>query len=198
MKIELKNIILYFVILSLFLGDLLLYTGILNEFFKDKEAIWAGIIAFIGAIIGGAITYYGVKIQLYSREVEVFMSSASEKLTCFDELLKSLDQSFNFMDQIENDDSLPTPTKLVNINGYVDDICKILNDEKNKEIMNNILDYDTKMEIRHTISLLSSTAMDYEDACKNIELCNRIYNLIQVEKDNLYIQYRKFRSKSIV
>ncbi|MGQ8971058.1 hypothetical protein [Bacillus altitudinis] len=50
MRLDKKDIILIFIILSLFIGDLLIYSGIINLFFKDKETIWAGIIAFTGAI----------------------------------------------------------------------------------------------------------------------------------------------------
>ncbi|MED1747527.1 hypothetical protein [Bacillus zhangzhouensis] len=64
MKLNSKDTILIFIILSIFIADVLIYCGILNLFFKDKETIWAGLIAFVGAIIGGGITYLGVRRQI--------------------------------------------------------------------------------------------------------------------------------------
>ncbi|MCC2929091.1 hypothetical protein [Bacillus sp. LBG-1-113] len=196
MKIDSKDFILILVILSLLLGDLLIYTGILNEFFKDKETLWAGIIAFVGAVVGGLITYYGVKIQIYSREVEVFMSTVSEKLTKLDSLLGSLGGYLDFIAVIQDDPTLHEQTKTVHIDGHIKDFCNSLR-ENLKEI-NDFLDYDSKFKIKKYLSSMSIHFMDYEDACKAEDTCRSIYLILSEEKHILYRKYKKYKIRSIL
>ncbi|MGG1348453.1 hypothetical protein ABE197_17515 [Bacillus subtilis] len=196
MKIDSKDFILILVILSLLLGDLLIYTGILNEFFKDKETLWAGIIAFVGAVVGGLITYYGVKIQIYSREVEVFMSTVSEKLTKLDSLLGSLGGYLDFIAVIQDDPTLLEQTKTVHIDGHINDFCNSLR-ENLKEI-NDFLDYDSKFKIKKYLSSMSIHFMDYEDACKAEDTCRSIYLILSEEKQILYRKYKKYKIRSIL
>ncbi|MCY8672604.1 hypothetical protein P9D31_14615 [Bacillus haynesii] len=75
-----KDIVFFFIISSLLLGDIILFSNLINEFFVDSETIIAGVIGFIGALLGGVITYAGVRLQISHRDKELFLSTATERL----------------------------------------------------------------------------------------------------------------------
>ncbi|MCY8141918.1 hypothetical protein [Bacillus haynesii] len=89
-----KDIVFFFIIFSLLLGDIILFSSLINEFFVHSETIIAGIIGFVGAILGGAITYLGVRLQLSHRDKEVFLSTATVRLDTLS-LLDDKYSSFN-------------------------------------------------------------------------------------------------------
>lgn len=64
--VRLKNrgYIVYVVIISIFLADIIMYAGLIKIFFNGNETIIAGVIAFVGAVIGGALTLIGVQYTI--------------------------------------------------------------------------------------------------------------------------------------
>jgi len=68
MKEKIEQITIYFIALLLAFVALLLIiltTYIVNNSFKDHETILAGCIGFVGAIIGGFITLFGVNKTIH-------------------------------------------------------------------------------------------------------------------------------------
>ena len=68
MKEKIEQITIYFVAILLVFVTLLLIilmTYIVDNSFKDHETILAGCIGFIGAIIGGFITLFGVNKTIH-------------------------------------------------------------------------------------------------------------------------------------
>ncbi|MCY9296731.1 hypothetical protein BJH90_03750 [Bacillus halotolerans] len=192
MKLNLKDIILIFIILSLFIGDLLLYSGILNTFFEDKEAIWAGLIAFIGAILGGAITYYGVKLQIQHREKEIFMSTVTETLTKINELMSFLTPSFNsffFLEHSYMDEDI----KARHIRRNVIEFHKVLTEQK--DIVYKYLDYELVelIEFHQKFLLLHKEKLSYKEAHDQMEKCRDIYNVLNNGKERIKQKYRKYK-----
>lgn len=173
MRLNIKNIIFIFVIVSLFLGDLLLYSGILNMFFKDKETIWAGLIAFAGAILGGAITYYGVKLQIQHREKEIFMSNVTETLTKINELLRFLKPSFNRFLWIETS-FMDEESKAMHIKLNVNDFDKVLTEQK--EIVYKYLDYELVelIELHQKFYHMYKEKYSFQEAYEDMEKCRDI------------------------
>lgn len=54
----------YVILISFLLAVIIMYAGLIKMFFDMNETIIAGVIAFIGAVIGGAITLVGVKMTI--------------------------------------------------------------------------------------------------------------------------------------
>ena len=77
---KIRDFLPFIILISVLLVDLLLYSGLVHVFFDGDKTIIAGIIAFIGAIIGGFITYLGVNRTLEHRDREVFLSTVIERL----------------------------------------------------------------------------------------------------------------------
>ena len=50
----------YIMLISVILFNILFISGMTSEFFEDRDTIIAGVIAFIGAVIGGSLTLIGV------------------------------------------------------------------------------------------------------------------------------------------
>ncbi|WP_105980826.1 hypothetical protein [Bacillus paralicheniformis] len=102
-----KDIVFFFIIFSLLLGDIILFSNLINEFFVDSETIIAGIIGFVGAILGGAITYVGVRLQLSHRDKEIFLSTATERIinlsSLEDRYLSYNRRALNYAQQIHMD-----------------------------------------------------------------------------------------------
>ncbi|WP_336822905.1 hypothetical protein [Sporosarcina sp. USHLN248] len=57
----------YIILLSLLLMNVLLASGVIKLLFGGSNTIIAGVIGFIGAVIGGALTLIGVKWTLSSQ-----------------------------------------------------------------------------------------------------------------------------------
>ncbi|WP_430742086.1 hypothetical protein [Bacillus atrophaeus] len=191
MKLNFKDIVLIFIILSLFVGDLLLYSGILNAFFKDKEAIWAGLIAFTGAILGGAITYYGVKLQIQHREKEIFMSTVTETLTKINELMNFLTPSINsffFLEHSYMDEDI----KARHIRRSIIEFNNVLTEQK--DIVYKYLDYELVELIEfHQKFLQLHKKMSYKEELDRMEKCRGIYNVLINGKDRIKQKYRKYK-----
>ena len=83
-----NDYMLFVAVLLLILGDILLLGYILNLTFKWDTTIIAGIISFIGAVLGGVITYFGVNKTLRHRNRELFLETATEKLILSDDLIQ--------------------------------------------------------------------------------------------------------------
>ena len=83
-----SNTVFFIIIISLLLGDLIIYTGLLNLFFEEKETMWAGIIGFTGAVLGGGITYYGIRMQLNHRDRELFLQTVHIKMETCQEFIR--------------------------------------------------------------------------------------------------------------
>lgn len=70
---------------TMILIDILLILGIIKLLFGWGDSIIGGILGFMG-VLGGAITYIGVRKTLQHRDREIFMASATEKLMINDDL----------------------------------------------------------------------------------------------------------------
>ncbi len=189
-----SNIIFFTIILSLFLGDLLIYTGLLNMFFEDRETIWAGIIAFIGAIIGGAITYYGVRLQIHHREKEMFLGTASESLKKMNILINSLKPIYNhfFLIKHSSDDE---NVKKSQAQSYVKEFDKNLTEHK--DIVYEYLDYETVELIdffQKSLFIRIDNSLDYPKVQKDMEHLEEIYNMILGEKIIIEEKYRHYKN----
>lgn len=192
LKLNFKDTILIFIILSLFLGDLLLFSGILNTFFEDKETIWAGLIAFMGAILGGTITYYGVKLQIQHREKEVFMSNVTETLTKINELLSLLTPSFNRMFWIE-ENYMDEEKKPSHIKSSVNEFNEVLSMQK--DIVYKYLDYELVelIEFHQKFFHFYKEKYSYLEAYEEMEKCRDIYNVLVNGEERIKQKYRKYK-----
>lgn len=59
-----KESIPYVVVISLLLMDVILFSGLINRLFDGDKAIKDGAIAFVGAVVGGALTLIGVRLTI--------------------------------------------------------------------------------------------------------------------------------------
>ena len=96
---KINTLIPYILIVSIFLANLIIYSGLIKLFFNGDSTIIAGVIAFIGAVIGGMIAYLGVNKTLEHRNRELFLHNATEKLM----LLEILSDNYSeYVKKVEN------------------------------------------------------------------------------------------------
>ncbi|MDQ0184524.1 hypothetical protein ACFOST_07935 [Cytobacillus kochii] len=75
-----ENSFLIIIITLLLLCITLILGACLHIMFEWNLTIIAGLIGFVGAIIGGMITFYGVRVTIWHRDKEIFLSTATSKL----------------------------------------------------------------------------------------------------------------------
>ncbi|WP_342502022.1 hypothetical protein [Bacillus sp. FSL W7-1085] len=169
-----SNIIFLIIIVSLFLGDLIIYTGLLNLFFEDKETLWAGIIGFTGAVIGGGITYYGIRMQLNHKDREVFIQSVQARTDIIQEYLSKYGPYYYYaLDYTTN--GIPRDYNYV-INEFID----LIQDERISHM--SVLDYEASKKIRNlTNSLMENREFDLTiiDPVKALKDIMEFYELIR-------------------
>ncbi|WP_144679850.1 hypothetical protein [Bacillus altitudinis] len=193
MKLNSKDTILIFIILSIFIADVLIYCGILNLFFKDKETIWAGLIALVGAIIGGAITFLGVKLQIKHRDKELFMETANEKLVKMNILINSLKPMFNefyYIRETETDED----KRSAKFQKCIKEFDKSLT--QHKEIVQKYLDYNLVGIIEyHQRSLaLEGEILHINEIKKDVDHFEEIYNMIKNEMYEIEEKYKQLKN----
>lgn len=80
------NAMPFVMLISVLLVNILLVTGIMKLFFGWDSAILAGVIAFIGAIIGGSITLIGVNKTIHENRKEEELKTIITNLKYIEEL----------------------------------------------------------------------------------------------------------------
>ncbi|AMM88698.1 hypothetical protein UP15_06920 [Bacillus pumilus] len=191
-----KDIILISNIIFLILVDLLILFAILDVLFEDLVTIWAGIIAFAGAIIGGAITYLGVYIQIKHREKELFMETANEKLVKINILINSLKPMLNkfyFIRTTETDEE----KKAVNSRYCVNEFDRILT--QHKEIVQKYLPYNLvgQIEFYQRSLSLEGEILNINEIEKDVEHLEEIYNEIKIEMYKIEKKYKQLNKIGI-
>ncbi|RHW38165.1 hypothetical protein D1B31_15455 [Neobacillus notoginsengisoli] len=89
------NIKSYTSVVFMILIDFIILLGVLSMFFKVDNTIIAGMLGFIGAIIGGGITYLGVKKTLLHREREKFLADSSKLIFSLEDTIKLISPFLN-------------------------------------------------------------------------------------------------------
>ncbi|AVI41050.1 hypothetical protein [Bacillus pumilus] len=193
MQLTCKDIILISIIIFLILVDLLVLFAILDVLFEDLVTIWAGIIAFVGAIIGGAITYLGVKIQIKHREKELFMETANEKLVKMNILINSLKPIFNEFFCIRNTET-DEEKKAAKFRKCVKEFDKSLT--QHKEIAQKYLDYNLVGLIEyHQRSLsLEGEILNINEIKNDVDNFEKVYNMIKDEMYEIEEKYMQLKN----
>ncbi|PID16854.1 hypothetical protein CSV63_02905 [Sporosarcina sp. P34] len=100
----------FFLLISVVLLDILIITGVLSEFYQDKDTVLAGIIAFWGAVLGGTITFLGVQYTLFNQRKMNYAEKIPEivvnswkiyKIVQFGANLKSYVKSYPEIDDVK-------------------------------------------------------------------------------------------------
>lgn len=183
------------IIVSILLIDILFVAGLINVFFKGNTTIIASVIAFIGAIIGGYITYYGVNRTLEHRDREVFLSEATEKLMLLEAFIDKYKKFFNTasLNRANIDDKftlwkLPTYSEL-----FVEELIK------DKEKMYKSMEYESIkiIEIHQKSIEASIKKKPYaeEEAFNCIEKIIDIFQVFLESKKQLETKYFQYKRK---
>jgi hypothetical protein len=80
----------YVILIFAFGINLTGFMGVAFVTFPNDSAMVAGILGFIGAVIGGAFTYIGVQMTLNHREKEKFFESYQVKMHVLSEMLDDI------------------------------------------------------------------------------------------------------------
>ncbi len=169
-----SNIIFFIIIVSLFLGDLILYTGILSLFFEDKETLWAGIIGFTGAIIGGGITYYGIRMQINHRDREVFIQSVQARTDIIRDYLDKYKPYYDYYLDYKDMNEIPD-----NYNYVINDFMDLIYKDRISHL--SVLDYEDAKKIRELRNSLmentqsGGTIIDLEKSMEDIKEYYQIF-----------------------
>ncbi|EIM05015.1 hypothetical protein A1A1_18342 [Planococcus antarcticus DSM 14505] len=188
----------YILIVSILLTDFIIYGGLINMFFEDKETIIAGVIAFFGAIIGGVITYLGVNKTLKHRDKELFLNSATEKLMLLEILIDTYKGSLNQMLFAEIYLDKKADTSQVNkviLSEAKEFVERLKND---KEKMYKSMEYEQIQIITfHQKTLEGLTRKNIytdEDARESIEKIRSVFHSFDLSKKELESKYYLYRN----
>ena len=189
----------HLILVSILLIDILFLAGLIKVFFKGNSTIIAGVIAFIGAIIGGYITYLGVNKTLEHRDREVFLNDATEKLMHMEIFRDKYSAYLNAMFLYEP--SIRENPKDKNLLDAVSNISKNLIKElkTDKEKMYKNMEYDA-IEILsfHQKSLeLSIRGKEFTEveALNCIEKIRDVYQVFNLSKEKLESKYREYKKR---
>ncbi len=189
----------YLILFSILLADCIIFGGLIHMFFNGDPTIIAGIIAFIGAIIGGLITYVGVNRTLEHRDREIFLSEATEKLMnmelFIDKYSNYLNAAFLYEQMIGE-----SPR-----NGQVFELIsstfkRVVSDLKeDKEKMYRSMEYDA-IEIlnfhQKSIELsIRSKSFSEKEAHNCIGKIRDVFQVFEVSKKQLELKYRHYKNK---
>ncbi len=153
----------------LILNMLLIFSGIFSHFFSVKDyTLIAGIIAFIGAIIGGSITLIGVKMTIENEKRRDEIRSIPSKIRAVNDLL----------DKIK---SVNKVMRVINYENKTDEILQVLGDPS--ELMEKALCINFK--IYEETKLLYSIIKKYpltnsSNKTINQGLNSSSYNILKV------------------
>lgn len=188
---------LFAIITTLFLGDMLFLGYILHELYNWDTTIIAGIIGFVGAVIGGAITYYGVNKTLRHRDRELFLETATEKLIFADDLIQIHKEYLNTAFVYENFKGNMDGDALNNM------VKKLLQDfyasiqSRNAELYKS-LEYDEITIIllhQKSIAALLTKKFGEEERKEAIEKIRNVFNVFLVSKSKLENNYFKYKKQ---
>lgn len=191
---KVNEIMLFIIILFLLLGDVLLFGHILNELFNWDPTIIAGSIGFIGAILGGAITYYGVNKTLKHRDRELFLETATEKLLALENLIDQHSEYLNRAFFYENSFSDKESRKHI-IKQLLGEFLESL--QRNVNQINKNMTYDEITIIRFhkksITALYNKKSFSIEDSDKSVEKIREVFKVLTVSKDRLQKKYYKYK-----
>ncbi|EDW20673.1 hypothetical protein FO510_07480 [Bacillus pumilus] len=198
-----SNTVFFIIIISLLLGDLIIYTGLLNLFFEEKETMWAGIIGFTGAVIGGGITYYGIRMQLNHRDRELFLQTVHIKMETCQEFIRKY---FNYqtlayggLEISRNLDNEKREKFLSNQSYLIPEFTELIFQDRAAYM--SVLDYESAekaKEIRTSLNKKVTTLgkvkkhINYVEAFEEIEQYCLIFHKTFEQLENKYIELKKF------
>lgn len=194
---KIYSLLPYITLISVLLADLLLYGGLVHIFFDGDKTIIAGIIAFVGTIIAGFITYLGVNKGLEHRDREVFLSDATEKLMNMevfkDKYSDYLNAAFISEQIIKNGPENKIAHEAIKLKAK-----RLISELKlDKEKMYKSMEYE-QIEILNSQQksldfLTRKKEFTEKDALDCIERIRDVFQVLIVSKEKLELKYRQYK-----
>lgn len=155
-----------------------------------------GLIALLGAIIGGGITYLGVRRQIQQREKEIFMGTVTETLVKINQLINQLKPIEFTLYYLINPQTTEADKEKV-IKSYIFGFIKVLKEQE--EIVYKYLDYDLVLLIRNfqrgfpDPQLLEGYNIEM-DIYKEVKECTYIFNKLIEEEKRIEQRYKEYKN----
>lgn len=192
---KIKKYLQYLLLISLILADIIIYIGLFRLFKYDTTLI-AGCISFMGALIGGGITYFGVRKTIQHRDKEVFLNDATEKLMINEELIDTYKSHLNsvfILENMNNNINISNEVGLLNLAMRVHDQLVVDNSKIYK-----CLDYDAikilSFHKKGLNSLCRRKKLNEEQAKDCIEKIRLIFNIFYTNQKQLEDKYYKYKN----
>ncbi len=177
--------------------ELIVILGILSLIFGLGETIVAGLIAFVGAVIGGGITYFGVNKTLKHRNSELFLQNATERLASLDYLVSVfkvyLNEAFVHEIAVAEKKVVYTKAKLL-IQRFYGSII-----DNNEAFYKNLTFDEVEILMFHTKTvnyLAAKKHLTDEDIAKAIKVIREVFNVLHVSKGKLKTKYYRLKKES--
>ena len=91
------NAMPFIMLISVLLMNILLITGLMKVYFGWDSTILAGVIAFVGAVIGGVITFIGVNLTIQENRRKDDLKAIKDNIKNVDEIREKLLATFHSM-----------------------------------------------------------------------------------------------------
>jgi hypothetical protein len=102
-----------YIIIVFALGiNLLGFLGVAKIILPTNADIVSGFLSFIGSILGGIITFIGVKITLEHTSNEKILETLSKKIFIIEDLIRELKSPFNVLFMLDHSDHLNETEKI--------------------------------------------------------------------------------------
>lgn len=193
MKDEINRYIPYLILISILLADLLIYTGLIKIFFDGSDTIIAGVIGFVGAVLGGVITYRGVNKTLKHRNREVFLSTATEKLAVIDQLITTYQKYLNSAFIYEYAATERGERDQV-VLALLRDFYEQISNDKEKFYKNMTYDEATiiNFHIKTIRLLMHKSDLNKGEIAKGIEVIRSIFDVFLISQKKLERKYYEY------
>lgn len=169
--------------------------GLIKIFFSWDTEIIGAVIAFIGAVLGGVITYFGVRITLEHRDKEIFLTSVTEKLLLIDGLINTYKVYINAVFMLENS-NMGIDERNKRIFNLAKSILEQLNEDNEKIYKSmeyeSIQIIDVYKKTLNGMTFTSDFTKEKSESC--IEKFSDIFNVIHLSKEQLEKKYYEYKS----
>ncbi|WP_272031234.1 hypothetical protein [Oceanobacillus kimchii] len=191
-----KKINFYSYIILLVSIEIIVILGYFSIVIGWSDTLIAGIIAFIGAVLGGGVTYLGVRITLKHRDKELFLQNASERLAALEYLNSIYGKELNEVSLIEKN-YLENGFNEHYVRVYVQEFKQILSDQRNLMYKNLTFEENEILDlyIKSIDSLSKRRTLREEDVTDVIDKVRLVFEVIYRSRDTLRKNYYKYKKE---
>jgi hypothetical protein len=196
----LEKVLKYVIIVFVIGFHLLFFFGVAKITLPINPDISAGILAFIGSILGGLITYFGVKITLEHGTNQKFLENSGRIIDLLDRCITELKAPFNALFILDGSNNFSEDQKNEKYKNVISRFNDILDEHYSK--LKVELDYDFisildfhKKSLSNRVFFLINVSDREKDIPEAVEKCRDIFSILLKHSDEIFLEYRRVKKR---